>query len=80
MDDVFTMSKKWLTEFNEELKIINLTISYECISRADKMDEDVIKLLKKSGCKLVWIGAESGSQKVLDLMDRRVDAQQVCGD
>ena len=77
VDDVFTMSKKWLTEFNEELKIKNLTISYECISRADKMDEDVIKLLKKSGCKLVWIGAESGSQKVLDLMDRRVDAQQV---
>lgn len=77
VDDVFTMSKKWLTGFYEELINENLTISYECISRADKMDEEVVKLLKDSGCDLVWIGAESGSQKVIDLMDRRVDIQKV---
>ncbi len=77
VDDVFTMSKKWLGDFEKELKAANLTISYECITRADKLDEETIHLLKESGCRLVWIGAESGSQKVLDLMDRRVDAQQV---
>lgn len=77
VDDVFTMSKKWVTGFYEELKKENLIISYECISRADKMDEEVVRLLKDSGCNLVWIGAESGSQKVLNLMDRRVDAIQV---
>ena len=77
VDDVFTMSKKWLQEFNLELKNENLSISYECISRADKLDEESVNLLKESGCSLIWIGAESGSQKVLDLMDRRVDARQV---
>jgi len=77
VDDVFTMSKKWMEEFVKELKAANLTISYECITRADKLAEETIKLLKESGCHLVWIGAESGSQKVLDLMDRRVDALQV---
>lgn len=77
VDDVFTMSKKWLAEFKEELKNENLSISYECITRADKMDDEVLELLKDSGCSLIWIGAESGSQKVLDLMDRRVDAKQV---
>lgn len=77
VDDVFTMSKKWLEEFNLELKQESLAIKYECITRADKLDEEAVKLLKESGCELLWIGAESGSQKVLDLMDRRVEVKQV---
>ncbi len=50
---------------------------FECITRADRMNEDVILKLKASGCFRVWIGAESGSQKIIDLMDRRVEVQQV---
>jgi anaerobic magnesium-protoporphyrin IX monomethyl ester cyclase len=41
------------------------------------MNEEVIQLLKASGCYRVWIGAESGSQKIIDAMDRRVDVNQV---
>jgi radical SAM superfamily enzyme YgiQ (UPF0313 family) len=41
------------------------------------MNEEVVTLLKETGCFRVWIGAESGSQKVIDLMDRRVDVNQV---
>jgi radical SAM superfamily enzyme YgiQ (UPF0313 family) len=77
VDDVFTISHKWLNEFNRELRERNLKVKYECISRADRLDEEVIKVLKASGCFRVWIGAESGSQKVIDLMDRRVDVKQV---
>ncbi|MFZ1518640.1 MAG: radical SAM protein [Ignavibacteriaceae bacterium] len=77
VDDVFTISHKWLNEFNETLKQKNLKIKFECITRADRMNEEVIKLLKYAGCFRVWIGAESGSQKVIDLMDRRVDVDQV---
>ena len=77
VDDVFTISHKWLNEFNETLKQRNLKIKFECITRADRMNEEVIKLLKYAGCFRVWIGAESGSQKVIDLMDRRVDVDQV---
>lgn len=77
VDDVFTISHKWLNEFNETLKQRNLKIKFECITRADRMNEEVIKLLKDAGCFRVWIGAESGSQKVIDLMDRRVDIDQV---
>lgn len=77
VDDVFTVSHKWLTEFKEELTSRNISIPYECITRADRMNEDVIKDLKESGCFRVWIGAESGSQKVIDLMERRVDVNQV---
>lgn len=77
VDDVFTISHKWLNEFNETLKQRNLKIKFECITRSDRMNEEVIKLLKDAGCFRVWIGAESGSQKVIDLMDRRVDVDQV---
>jgi radical SAM superfamily enzyme YgiQ (UPF0313 family) len=77
VDDVFTISHKWLEGFHVALKEKNLLIPYECITRADRMNEAVIKMLKETGCFRVWIGAESGSQKVIDLMDRRVDVRQV---
>ena len=77
VDDVFTISHKWLIEFNEELKKKNVKIKYECITRADRMNEDVIKMMKESGCFRVWIGAESGSQRIIDAMDRRVKVEQV---
>jgi anaerobic magnesium-protoporphyrin IX monomethyl ester cyclase len=77
VDDVFTISHKWLQEFADEIERRQLKVSYEIISRADRMSEEVISLLKKSGCFRVWIGAESGSQRIIDAMDRRVDVQQV---
>jgi anaerobic magnesium-protoporphyrin IX monomethyl ester cyclase len=77
VDDVFTVSHQWLEKFTEEITRRNLTMPYECISRADRMNEEVIINLKKSGCFRVWIGAESGSQKIIDLMDRRVEVEQV---
>ncbi len=77
VDDVFTISHKWLSTFRDELQKHNLLIPYECITRADRLSEEVILTLKETGCFRVWIGAESGSQKVIDLMDRRVDVNQV---
>ncbi len=77
VDDVFTISHNWLEEFSKEVKSRNLVTPYECITRADRMNEDVIRNLVQSGCFRVWIGAESGSQKVIDLMDRRVEVDQV---
>jgi radical SAM superfamily enzyme YgiQ (UPF0313 family) len=77
VDDVFTISHKWLSGFNEELKKNNLKIKFECISRADRMNEEVIKVMKESGCFRVWIGAESGSQRIIDAMDRRVKVELV---
>ena len=54
-----------------------MQIPFECISRADRMNEEVIGLLKRAGCFRVWIGAESGSQKIIDAMDRRVSVDEV---
>lgn len=77
VDDVFTVSHKWLKAFRDEVIKQNAIIPFECITRADRLNEEVIKVLKESGCFRVWIGAESGSQKVIDAMDRRVKVENV---
>jgi radical SAM superfamily enzyme YgiQ (UPF0313 family) len=77
VDDVFTINHRWLQEFADELARRSLKIRYECITRADRLNEKAVGLLARSGCFRVWIGAESGSQKILDAMDRRVTVEQV---
>lgn len=77
VDDVFTVSHKWLEEFTTLIEQNNIKLPYECITRADRLNTEAIQLLKRSGCFRVWIGAESGSQRIIDLMDRRVDVQKV---
>jgi radical SAM superfamily enzyme YgiQ (UPF0313 family) len=77
VDDVFTINHRWLEELTTELERRNLRVPYECITRADRLNERAVALLKRSGCFRVWIGAESGSQRILDAMDRRVTVEQV---
>ncbi|HEY1039331.1 MAG TPA: radical SAM protein [Bacteroidia bacterium] len=77
VDDVFTISHKWLKEFAALMISQQAVIPYEIITRADRMNDEVIELLKQSGCFRIWIGAESGSQKIIDAMDRRVEVKQV---
>lgn len=77
VDDVFTVSHKWMRGFAEAIKESGLKIQYECITRAERMNEEVIQILKETGCFRVWIGAESGSQKIIEAMDRRVDVNVV---
>lgn len=77
VDDVFTISHKWLREFADEVAARKLVFPYEIITRADRLNDEVLDMLKASGCFRVWIGAESGSQKIIDAMDRRVDVNTV---
>jgi len=77
VDDVFTVSHKWLKDFRDQVVSSGLQIRFECITRAERMNDEVIQWLKEAGCYRVWIGAESGSQRIIDAMDRRVDVQHV---
>jgi radical SAM superfamily enzyme YgiQ (UPF0313 family) len=77
VDDVFTINHKWLEGLADELDRRGVKVPYECITRADRLNERSVSLLKRSGCFRVWIGAESGSQKILNAMDRRVTVDQV---
>ena len=76
-DDVFTLNPRWVFAYAKELKRRNLRIPFETISREDRLDEEIIHTLAEMGCFRLWIGSESGSQPVLDRMQRRIDAERV---
>lgn len=77
-DDIFGLKPNWVQEFDRELKKEKLSISYKIQSRADLLlKEDNIDALVSSGLKEVWIGAESGSQKILDAMDKGTTINQI---
>jgi len=77
VDDVFTVSHKWIKSFHEEVIKQDAIIPFECITRAERLTDEILQLLKEAGCYRIWIGAESGSQKIIDAMDRRVDVDVV---
>lgn len=77
-DDVFTIHHGWLHNYAAELKRRKLLLPFETISRADRMmNENVIRTLAEMGCYRIWIGSESGSQRILDAMERHVKVEQV---
>jgi anaerobic magnesium-protoporphyrin IX monomethyl ester cyclase len=85
-DDVFTIHHRWLVEYDAELRKRGIRIPFETISRADRMrasraraqeDEAIIRTLAEMGCWRIWIGSESGSQKILDAMQRDVTVEEV---
>jgi radical SAM superfamily enzyme YgiQ (UPF0313 family) len=76
-DDVFTIHHGWLREYATEMRRRSLHIPFECISRADRITSEAADLLAELGCFRLWIGSESGSQKILDSMERGVTIAQV---
>ena len=76
-DDVFTIQPRWTLKFATELKQRGLTIPFECISRADRLTEQLVNTLAEMGCTRLWLGAESGSQRILDAMQRKTNVEDV---
>ncbi|HEY2019098.1 MAG TPA: radical SAM protein [Bryobacteraceae bacterium] len=76
-DDVFTIHHGWLDRYAAEMKRRGLRVPFECITRADRLNARVAAQLAELGCFRVWIGSESGSQRILDAMERGVTVAQV---
>ncbi|XZF13661.1 B12-binding domain-containing radical SAM protein [Chitinophagaceae bacterium MMS25-I14] len=77
-DDIFGLKPGWVKRFAELLKQSGIRIRFKIQSRADLLlkDEQVTPLAE-AGCETVWMGAESGSQKILDAMDKGITVQQI---
>ena len=69
-DDILGLKPSWTEKFAELLREADTVIPFKCLQRADLVDEKTAAALAKAGCKTVWIGAESGSQKILDAMEK----------
>jgi anaerobic magnesium-protoporphyrin IX monomethyl ester cyclase len=76
-DDVFTIHHGWIDNYAAEMKRRGVRIPFECITRADRVNERIASTLAELGCMRVWIGSESGSQRILDAMQRGVSVEQV---
>jgi radical SAM superfamily enzyme YgiQ (UPF0313 family) len=76
-DDVFAINHRWLFAYAHALRQRGVRIPFECISRADRLNEQVVQTLAEMGCYRLWNGSESGSQRVLDAMDRKVNVKDV---
>jgi radical SAM superfamily enzyme YgiQ (UPF0313 family) len=69
-DDIFALKHGWITQFADELEKLNCRVPYKCLSRSDLITENFAEELKRSGCDEVWLGVESGSQKILNTMEK----------
>ena len=77
-DDIFGLRPGWVANFRNLVKEKNLSFRYKIQSRVDLIvEKDIVQSLAESGCETVWLGAESGSQKILDAMDKGTTVEQI---
>ncbi len=77
-DDIMGLKKGWMAQFAEEVDRRGARTPFKCLSRADLLLRDgEVDALRRAGCRSVWIGAESGSQKILDAMDKGTRVEQI---
>ncbi|WP_158944201.1 radical SAM protein [Granulicella sp. S190] len=69
-DDVFALNHQWVQSFADEIEAMKCAIPFKIQSRADLMTDATVAGLKRAGCAEIWMGVESGSQKILDAMDK----------
>lgn len=78
MDDIFGLKPGWITRFADALDAAGLAIRFKCLSRPDLLLRDgETAALARAGCDIVWMGAESGSQKILDAMEKGTTVEMI---
>jgi radical SAM superfamily enzyme YgiQ (UPF0313 family) len=76
-DDIFALSPKWTYAFADAVGQLGAQIPFKMQSRCDLMTRDTVRALRNAGCAEVWMGAESGSQRVLDAMTKGIRVEQI---
>ena len=78
-DDIMGLKPNWWLQFADEVEKREIRTPFKCLSRADLIVRrpDNVTALQRAGCEIVWIGAESGAQKVLDAMEKGTSVAQI---
>jgi anaerobic magnesium-protoporphyrin IX monomethyl ester cyclase len=78
VDDIFGLQPGWIERFAHAVQANGARTPFKCLNRADLLlRSGEIEALQRAGCQIVWIGAESGSQEVLDAMDKGIRVEQI---
>ena len=76
-DDAFTINRKNTLELCAEIKARKLNIEWDCETRVDAVDKELLEKMRDAGCITVWFGVESGSEKILGAMHKKINREQV---
>jgi anaerobic magnesium-protoporphyrin IX monomethyl ester cyclase len=76
-DDILGLKPGWIERFARLVREAGAAVPFKCLQRADLVTEKIAAALASAGCRTVWIGAESGSQKILDAMDKGQAVQDI---
>jgi anaerobic magnesium-protoporphyrin IX monomethyl ester cyclase len=77
-DDIFGLKPGWLRAYADLVRERDVVVPFKCLSRADLLLRDgEVDALRDAGCEMVWIGAESGSQRILDAMEKGTRVEQI---
>lgn len=75
-EDIFTANKNRVIEICDEITKRNLHFKWFCESRVNTIDRQMLQRMKHAGCEVVWFGVESGSQRILNLIDKKITLEQ----
>ncbi|MCX6022072.1 MAG: radical SAM protein [Chloroflexi bacterium] len=75
VDDIFGLNRRWLDKWHAEVIAQNAALPFECLSRTDLVKAGTLTKLKEAGCRKIFFGAESGSQTVLDAMNKGISVE-----
>lgn len=75
-DDAFTVNRDRVLKICEELHRRKLDMMWDCGTRVDMVDRELLKIMKDAGCIAVWLGVESGSEAILGAMNKRIKLDQ----
>ena len=76
-DDTFTVDRQRVLDICQEIQERSLNISWDIRARVDTVDLDVLKALKKAGCRRIHYGVEGGTQKILNVLRKGITLEQV---
>lgn len=77
VDDIFGLKPGWIARFARLVVERGVRMPFKCLLRADLVDAEVASALAAAGAHTVWIGAESGSQRILDAMDKHLRVEAI---
>jgi len=76
-DGTFTTNRQRVMEFCRRLREEKINLIWTCNGRVDNLDDEMLEEMKKSGCKMIRLGVESGSQEVLDRIRKHLTLEQI---
>jgi anaerobic magnesium-protoporphyrin IX monomethyl ester cyclase len=75
-DDAFSVDRDRVVKICEELNSRRLRLKWDCGTRVDMVDRDLMEIMRKAGCFAVWLGVESGSELILGAMNKKIKIEQ----